>query len=139
MTSDCFENTPARIFPWKNAKYAITIPAARDAPIPNSIDFLALSFFPAPIFCATNADNDCENDDGTSMIKAQTFSATPTPAEAITPRLFTMELITRNDIFTSPSCKAIGSPTLIIFPTIFYPTLYFSLKTEMAVLFSLQL
>ncbi len=55
---------------------------------------------------------------GISMMKAQTFSATPTPAEAISPRAFTMARITRNDSPTSKSCRAIGVPKRTMRPRI---------------------
>ena len=51
----------------------------------------------------TQADSDCEKEDGTSIINPQIFSATPTPADAITPRLFTIAAIARNDTLTRPS------------------------------------
>ena len=57
--------------------------------------------------------------DGTSIIKAHNFSATPMPADATTPRELTMAMITRNDTLTSKSCKAIGSPNTTIRPMIF--------------------
>ena len=40
---------------------------------------------------------------GTSMMKAQTFSATPTPADAVTPSVLTIARITRNDTLTRKS------------------------------------
>ena len=58
---------------------------------------------------------DCMKARGISMMKAQTFSATPTPAEATRPRLFTIAKITRNDRPTSRSCRAIGVPKARIF------------------------
>ena len=45
------------------------------------------------------------------MIKAQTFSATPTPADAVTPMALTMANIIRNDTLTSRSCRAMGAPS----------------------------
>ena len=52
----------------------------------------------------------CMKARGISMMKAQTFSATPTPAEAIRPRVLTMARITRKDRPTSRSCRAMGVP-----------------------------
>ena len=65
-------------------KELITTATHKDVAIPYRNAFTALSFIPAPIFCATNADIDWENADGTSIIKPHTFSATPTPADANT-------------------------------------------------------
>ena len=50
-----------------------------------------------------------------SIIKAHTFSATPTPAEAITPIELTIARIIKKEILTNKSCKAIGAPNVIIF------------------------
>ena len=49
------------------------------------------------------------------MINAQTFSATPTPADAVTPMEFTMARMIRKEMLTRRSCNAIGAPS----PTIF--------------------
>ena len=46
---------------------------------------------------------DCMNAAGASMMKPHTFSATPTPAEAISPSALTMARMTRNDNPTSRS------------------------------------
>ena len=46
---------------------------------------------------------DCINASGTSMMKAQTFSATPTPAEGISPSELTIAWMTRNDAPTRRS------------------------------------
>ncbi|MFR0957841.1 MAG: hypothetical protein ACLSFA_19680 [Roseburia inulinivorans] len=51
-----------------------------------------------------------------SMINAHTFSATPTPAEAMTPVEFTIARMIKNEMLTSRSCNAIGAPK----PTIFF-------------------
>ncbi len=56
---------------------------AKEDRMPHFRAFSARSFKPAPIFCATKADMACEKVEGTSMMKAHTFSATPTPAEAV--------------------------------------------------------
>ena len=45
-----------------------------------------------------------------SMMKAQTFSATPTPAEAMSPSVLTMASTTRKESPTSRSCSAMGAP-----------------------------
>ena len=63
------------------------------------------------MFCATKAESDCENAEGASMMKAQSFSATPTPAEAISPSELTMASMTRKDTLTSRSCSAMGAPS----------------------------
>ena len=68
------------------------------------------------MFCATKADIDCMYAEDTSIINAQSFSATPTPAEATTPNVLTMAMITRNEIFTSRSWRAIGAPRQTILP-----------------------
>lgn len=86
----------------------MTTPTAKDVPIPQDIAFLARFGLPAPMFWATKADRDWEKASGTSMMKAQTFPATPTPAEGITPRLFTIAEITKKEIFTRPLCNATG-------------------------------
>ena len=88
----------------------MTSPTRKDARIPYFRAFKARFFLPAPIFCATNADIACEKADGTSIINAHTFSATPTPAEAMTSMEFTTVRMTRNEIPTSKSCSAIGVP-----------------------------
>ena len=46
------------------------------------------------------------------MRNTHTFSATPTPAEAVTPKVFTMVWITRKEVPTSSSCRATGRPSL---------------------------
>ena len=51
------------------------------------------------------------------MMKAQSFSATPTPAEAITPMELTMARITRKEMLTSRSWRAMGVPRARILPT----------------------
>ena len=45
------------------------------------------------------------------MMNAQSFSATPTPAEAMTPSELTMAKITRKEMLTSSSCSAMGAPS----------------------------
>ena len=71
---------------------------------------IARSGFPAPWFCATKALMACMKARGMSMIKAQTFSATPTPAEAMRPSVLTMASTTRKESPTSRSYSAIGAP-----------------------------
>lgn len=68
----------------------------------------------APIFCATKTEMDCIKADGTSMINPHSFSATPTPAEAITPIAFTMAIRTRKKMLTRTSCNATGMPSFRI-------------------------
>ena len=63
-----------------------------------------------PWFCATKALMACMKARGMSMIKAQTFSATPTPAEAMRPSVLTMASTTRKESPTSRSYSAIGAP-----------------------------
>ena len=70
----------------------------------------------APIFCATKTEMDCIKADGTSMINPHSFSATPTPAEAITPIAFTMAIRTRKEMLTRTSCNATGMPSFRIRP-----------------------
>ncbi len=52
----------------------------------------------------------CMKANGSSMMKAHTFSATPTPAEAMSPSRFTMAKMMRKDSPTSRSCRAMGAP-----------------------------
>ena len=82
--------------------------------IPIYSAFRARVIFPAPTFCATKADMDCMNADGTSMMKAHTRSAHPTPAEAMRPRELTMAMMTRKEIPTRKSCRAMGKPRRVI-------------------------
>ena len=65
--------------------------------------FLARSGFFAPKFCATKADMESMMEIGTSIMKAQTFSATPTPADAVTPRELTIARMIRNERLTMKS------------------------------------
>ena len=44
------------------------------------------------------------------MMKVQTFSPTPTPAEAVVPIPLTRAWITRKELPTSSSCSATGTP-----------------------------
>ena len=81
----------------------MVIPKRTDTPIAYISPLYALSIFPAPLFCATKADIACMKAAGTSMMKAQTFSATPTPADATSPSPFTMARIT---LLTMFSCSA---------------------------------
>ena len=94
-------------------------PTARESPTPVNSAFLARSALPAPIFCATKADMDWLKADGTSMIKPHSFSATPTPAEGITPREFTIAVMARKDMLTSKSWKAMGRPRRNTLPILF--------------------
>ena len=110
MTSRSFEKMPASSWPWQMDIQDITAPTARERPMPQYSDLTALSYFPAPAFWATKADMACEKAEGTSMMKAHTFSATPTPAEGTTPRALTMACMTRKDMLTSRSDSAMGSP-----------------------------
>ena len=82
--------------------------------IPMYSAFRARAIFPAPAFCATKADMDCMNAEGTSMMKAHTRSAHPTPAEAMSPRELTMAMMTRKEIPTRKSCSAMGKPSRVI-------------------------
>ena len=91
------------------------MPMRVESAIAYFVPVTARSIFPAPLFCATNDDIDCMNADGTSMMNAQTFSATPTAADAVTPSVFTMARITRNEMLTKKSCRAIGAPKRTIF------------------------
>lgn len=45
-------------------------------------------------------------------MKVHSFSATPTPADEVTPRVFTIATIIKNDRPTRKSCRAIGEPIL---------------------------
>ena len=62
------------------------------------------------MFWATKADKDCPKAEGTSMMKPHSFSATPTPAEAMTPRPLTMAAMARKETLTSTSWRATGAP-----------------------------
>ncbi len=110
MTDASFVNSPDSCFPKKKESTAMRTPTAKESPIPICSVFSARSLLPAPIFCATNADRDCMKADGTSMMKPTIFSATPTPAEGITPRVFTIAWMTRKEMPTSRSCRAMGMP-----------------------------
>ena len=92
----------------------MTVPTARDMRMPQPSAFSARSKRPAPAFWATKADMDCMKADGTSMMKAQTFSATPTPAEGTTPRALTMAWMIRNEIPTRRSWVAMGRPRRVM-------------------------
>lgn len=81
---------------------------------------MARSILPAPIFWATKADIDWLKAEGTSIMNPHSFSATPTPAEGITPREFTIAVMARKEILTRRSWKAMGSPKAEIrFPFFF--------------------
>ena len=60
---------------------------------------------------------DCMKAMGTSMMIMQTFSATPTPAEALSPSLLTMERFTRKEKPTMKSCRAMGVPKRTMRPS----------------------
>ena len=81
----------------------MTVPTTRDSRIPYLNAFSARSKRPAPAFCATKADMDCINAMGTSMMKAHTFSATPIPAEGMTPRELTIACMIRKEMPTRKS------------------------------------
>ena len=57
---------------------------------------------------------DCMNADGTSMMNAQTFSATPTPADSVRPIELTIARMTRKETPTRKSCTAMGVPKISI-------------------------
>ena len=83
------EKIPVRISPRKKENVPIKHAITNEIAIPLFNDCLALIGCPAPIFCATNALKLCAIADGINIIKPQTFSATPTPAEATSPNEFT--------------------------------------------------
>ena len=60
--------------------------------------FSARSGFPAPIFCAPNADTDDSIDDGTKNRKLMSFSTMPTAAASFRPRELAMTVITIKEI-----------------------------------------
>ena len=64
----------------------------------------------APTFCATNAVMDWAKAEGISITKAQSFSATPTPAEGMVPMPLAMAMMTKNEMLTSKSWAATGTP-----------------------------
>ena len=80
---------------------------------------MARSILPAPIFWATKADIDWLKAEGTSIMNPHSFSATPTPAEGITPREFTIAVMARKEILTRRSWKAMGSPRRNTLPILF--------------------
>ena len=84
-----FAKIPHSIFPPKKESRHIPTPKTNETATADFSALTARSGFPAPMFCATNAEMDCMNAAGTSIIKPHTFSATPTPAEAVTPKAFT--------------------------------------------------
>ena len=59
---------------------------------------------------------DCMKELGTSMMNAHTFSATPTPADAVTPSVLTIARIIRKEMLTRKSWMAIGVPRPSTFP-----------------------
>jgi len=89
ITSKSLEKMLARISPRKNEKVPIKHAIASEMPIPDFSESFARFNNPAPMFCATKALKLCEIADGMSIINPQTFSATPTPADAISPKEFT--------------------------------------------------
>ena len=84
--------------PPKNPAIKMKIPTVQPVIIAVKNPFFARSTFPAPIFCATNAETVCITEDGTSMMKATIFCATPYPADGIRPIWLTMVFMTRNEI-----------------------------------------
>ena len=101
--------------PPKKPMQKITTPREQPVAIAVRKPFHARSFFPAPVFCATNADTDCITEDGISMMNEVSFCATPYPADGIRPMPLMIELITRKEICTVVSCNAIGTPTFRTF------------------------
>ena len=81
---------------------------AEEMPISSAL--LALSYLLAPTFCDTTADMDCAKADGSSIMKAQSFSATPRPEDSVRPMSLIIEVRTRNDMFTRALCSAMGAP-----------------------------
>lgn len=101
--------------PPKKPMQKITTPREQPVAIAVRKPFHARSFFPAPVFCATNADTDCITEDGISMMNEVSFCATPYPADGIRPMPLMIELIIRKEICTVVSCSAIGTPTFRTF------------------------
>ena len=66
--------------------------------------------FCAPIFWAEKADTADIIAPGMMNISPQSFSATPTPADAISPKPLRMARITIKDTPVSASCAAMGNP-----------------------------
>ena len=82
--------------------------------MPQTMARTALSLRFAPMFWATKAERDCMNEEGTSMMNMQSFSATPTPAEGMTPSELTMAMMARKEMLTRASCRAIGKPSFSV-------------------------
>ena len=78
-----------RASPWKKAAQAASPPRSTAVAIPVHRAFFARSGCPAPRFCAVKAEMDCIYATGISRMNSTSFSAMPTPAEAVTPRAFT--------------------------------------------------
>ena len=84
------EKMLVKMSPLKNENVPMKHAMKSEIPIPFLSDDFALLIKPAPIFCATKALKLCEIAAGINKINPQTFSATPTPAEAISPSEFTV-------------------------------------------------
>ena len=65
---------------------------------------------PAPTFWAPSADTVDSIEDGTRKMKLMIFSTMPTAAASVRPRRLAMTVISKNEIWISPSCKATGTP-----------------------------
>ena len=67
---------------------------------------------PAPTFWAPSADTVDSIEDGTRKMKLMIFSTMPTAAASVRPRRLAMTVMSKNEIWISPSCKATGTPML---------------------------
>ena len=103
--------------------------STNDESMPMISALSALSGFMAPMFCATTADIDCAKAWGSSIMNAQSFSATPRPEDSIRPMSLISEVMTRNDMFTSMLCSAIGAPSFTAF-IMFFPCFFLSISRE---------
>ena len=113
ITAASLENMLVKMFPLKKENVPMKHAISKEIPIPVFNDSFARLICFAPIFWATKALKLWEIAAGISIMKPQTFSATPTPADAINPREFTVVCITKNEIPTKKSCNAIGIPNFI--------------------------
>ena len=76
-------------------------------------------WYPAPAFWAATEETAADMAEGTRNRKQMIFSTMPTAAATLTPLALAMAVITRKEIWISPSWKAMGTPTERIPPIVF--------------------
>ena len=102
--------------PQKKVSRNITAPTHREMRAARNRARLARLGLPAPMFWATKVDRADMKDMGTRARKMNSFSAMPTPAEAMTPRALTILVMMRKDRLVRKSWRAMGEPTFKISP-----------------------